>query len=121
MRGDYNSPSKSTFRVQHQKSSVSYRLQVEALGGFTLLHRAICSCRAYRFDLPSTFPTAPYAYRDSFNDLLLTAGLGRRYRLSPRFALSVDLATTYNLTRPTTFNDGFPTSTALGLRYRLGR
>lgn len=99
----------------------AHRLQVDALGGFTLLHRNYYSRGFEGDDLSGSLQTKPFTVRSASTDLLLTAGRGLRYRLTPRFELNFDLATNYNLTSPTVHNDGFTGSSALGLRYRFGQ
>lgn len=96
----------------------THRLQVDVLGGGTLLHRNYYSRGFQGDDLSGSFQTTPFAQRGSFNDVLLTGGLGLRYRLSPRFALNFDLTTNYNLSNS---YHGFTGSAALGLRYRFGK
>jgi hypothetical protein len=98
----------------------AHRLQFDALGGLSLVHRSYYSRGFEGDDLSGTFQTEPFAVRGSVNDLLLTAGLGLRYRLTPRLGLNFDLTTNYNLSRPNTFN-GYTGSAALGLRYRFGK
>ena len=98
-----------------------HRLQVDALGGFTLVHRNVYSRGFEGNDLSGSLQTVPFDVRDAYNDLLLTAGVGLRYRLSPRLALNFDITTNRNMTCPTTFNDGFSGGAALGLRYRFGK
>ncbi|WP_035557894.1 outer membrane beta-barrel protein [Hymenobacter sp. IS2118] len=99
------------------------RLQFDALGGFTLLHNS------YRYrgfqgdDRSGTFQTTPVDQRSAYNDLLLTAGLGLRYRLAPRLDLNFDLTANRNLTSPSYSSHlgGLTGSAALGLRYRFGK
>ncbi|GAA4053682.1 hypothetical protein GCM10022409_45820 [Hymenobacter glaciei] len=98
----------------------AHRLQVDALGGFTLVHRNGYSRGAETTDASGTLETTPFTYHRSANDLLLTVGLGLRYRLTPRFELDFDLTTNRNLSHPDTYN-GYTGGAALGLRYRFGR
>jgi hypothetical protein len=98
----------------------THRLQVDVLGGFTLVHRDYYSRGSQTNDLSGTLETTPFAYHGSDNQLLLTAGLGLRYRLAPRLALNFDLTTNHNLSNPDRFS-GFTGSAALGLRYQFGR
>lgn len=95
----------------------AHRLQVEALGGVTVVHRNSYSRGFNTKDPSGPLQNTSFNIRYSDNDLLLTAGLGLRYRLSPRFALNLDLTTNRNVN-----NDlfGFTGSAALGLRYRIG-
>jgi Outer membrane protein beta-barrel domain len=96
------------------------RLQADILGGFTLVHRNFHSRGSERNDFSGSSQTVPFDYRGTTTDLLLTAGLGLRYRLSPRFGLNFDITTNRNLSRPDTYR-GFTGSAALGLRYRFGK
>lgn len=98
----------------------THRLQIEALGGFTLVHTTSDVKTSYTNYAPPSQPTVPYTVRSSSSDLLLTAGLGLRYRLSSRFALNFDITTNRNLNHPKTYN-GYTGSAALGLRYRFGQ
>ena len=98
----------------------AHRLQADVLGGFTLVHGSFHSRGFERDDLSGSPQTISFDYRGTATDLLLTAGLGLRYRLAPRLALNFDLTTNRNLNRPNTFRD-FTGSAALGLRYRFGR
>lgn len=93
------------------------RLQVEALGGATLLHRTFYRRGFETNSLSGSPQNFPFAYRSSFNDLLLTGGLGLRYRLSSRFALNFDVTTNYNLSDS---YYGFTGGAGLGVRYRFG-
>ena len=97
------------------------RLQVDVLGGGTLLHGNFYSHGVRSDDFSGSLETTTFASRNVANDLLLTAGLGLRYRLCSRFELNFDVATNYNLTEPTAYTDGFTGSSALGLRYRFGQ
>ena len=97
----------------------AHRLQVEALGGVTLMHHDFYSRGSQTTDLTGTLQTMPFAIHNSYNDLLLTAGLGLRYGVSPRFALNLDLTTNHSLSHPSSSND-FTGAAALGLRYRFG-
>ena len=96
------------------------RLQIEALGGFTLVHTNFYFKNSITDYASPGPPPAPYTERNASNHLLLTAGLGLRYRLSPRFALNFDITTNRNLNHPKTYN-GYTGSAALGLRYRFGQ
>jgi len=98
----------------------AHRLQIEALGGFTLVHTNF-SLQNFIVDYASpSQPAVRYTVRSSSSDLLLTAGLGLRYRLSFHFALNFDITTNRNLNHPETYN-GYTGSAALGLRYRFGQ
>lgn len=98
----------------------AHRLQIEALGGFTLVHTNFYVQTSITDYASPSQPTVPYTVRSSSSDLLLTAGLGLRYRLSSRFALNFDITTNRNLNHPKTYN-GYTGSAALGLRYRFGQ
>jgi hypothetical protein len=98
----------------------AHRLQVDGLGGFTLVHRNYYSRGLQIEDFFVSPQIVPFSIRGSINELLVTAGLGLRYRFTPRFGLNLDLTTNYNLTQPDTFNE-YTGSAALGLRYRFGR
>lgn len=98
----------------------AHRLQVDVLGGATLVHRSFYSRGSETNDFSGTLQTMPFSQCSAANDLLLTAGLGLRYRLTPRFGLNFDLTTNYNLNHPATFNT-YTGSAALGVRYRLGK
>ena len=97
----------------------AHRLQVDALGGFTLVHRNYYHRGSETNDLSGTLETTPFSARGTNNELLLTAGLGLRYRVAPRLEFNFDLTTNYNLNHPNTFN-GYTGSAALGVRYRFG-
>jgi len=98
----------------------AHRLQVEALGGLTLVHRNTYS-RGFATDEYAGGPqTIDFNNRFASNDLLLTGGLGLRYRLCSRLALTFDLTTNYNLNHANSF-DLLTGSAALGLRYSFGR
>ena len=98
----------------------AHRLQVDVLGGFTLVHGSFYS-HGFRSDnLAGGIQTTPFDARDSYNDLLLTVGLGLRYRLTSRFELNFDLATNRSPGNATV-QPGFTGTTALGLRYRFGQ
>lgn len=98
----------------------AHRFQVDALGGLTLIYRNFYSRGFQGDDLSGSYQAAPFAGHGSNGDLLATAGLGLRYRLTSRFALNFDLTTNYNVSNWHTFN-GYTGSAALGLRYRFGK
>ncbi|MBF9144271.1 outer membrane beta-barrel protein [Hymenobacter properus] len=105
-----------------------HRLQFDALGGFTLVHRRGSDQGIYVDSLSGSRNTSPYDGHASTNTLLLTAGLGTRYRLSPRFDLTLDLLLNRSLASPLYYDNffknyqgGFSSSAALGVRYRFGR
>ncbi|MFC7668269.1 hypothetical protein ACFQT0_13440 [Hymenobacter humi] len=63
----------------------AHRMQFDALGGLTL-ERRTSSSRGTRSDsVQSSFVTTPYNYNFSQNTVLLTLGMGTRYRITPRF------------------------------------
>ena len=97
----------------------AHRLQVDALGGLTLLHATSYARGFDRNDFSGSMQTTSFDVHRAATDLLLTAGLGLRYRLCSRLALNFDLSTNYNLNHPTPYNT-FTGSSALGLRYRFG-
>ncbi|GAA4009293.1 hypothetical protein GCM10022408_21710 [Hymenobacter fastidiosus] len=75
----------------------AHRRQVDVLGGVTLMHRNFYSRGFSGNDLSSPLETRSFDTNGSSNDVLLTAGLGLRYRLGPRCALNFDLTTNRNL------------------------
>jgi hypothetical protein len=125
--GYYQYSNTTTRRVTNVSALARYtltrqptkRFQVDALGGLTLVHGNFYSRGVQSNDLSGSLQTYPYAVRNTDNELLLTAGLGLRYRLAPRFELNFDLTTNRNLNHPHVY-DGFTGSAALGVRYRLG-
>ena len=100
----------------------AHRVQFDALGGFTLEHSSVFNRGTQADSLGGTRNVNSYGYRTSRNTLLLTAGLGTRFRLSPRFELFYDLTLNKALTGPDPHPApiGFTGSSALGLRYRFG-
>ena len=66
---------------------------------------------------------SPYDQRGTATALLITAGLGTRYRLNPRFDLTFDMLFSRSLAAPIypSGSAGITGSGALGLRYRFGR
>ncbi|MFD2718534.1 outer membrane beta-barrel protein [Hymenobacter monticola] len=104
-----------------------HRLQFDALGGLTLEHRRGTDRGTYTDSLGGRRNASPYDDRAAVNTLLLTAGLGTRYRLSSRFDLTLDLLLNRSLNAPApspifyNFQNGFSSSAALGVRYRFGR
>ena len=101
----------------------AHRVQFDALGGFTLEHGSGFDRGTYSDSLGGTRNVTSYAYRASRNTLLLTAGIGTRFRLSRHFELTYDLTLSKALTNdsPTGQFQGLTSSSALGLRYRFGR
>ena len=94
----------------------AHRVQFDALGGLTLEHSSSYLRGTSTDSVGGAFVSTPFSYRASRNNLLLTAGLGTRFRLSPRFELFYDFMLNKNLTRPSTIMG----SSGLGLRYRFG-
>lgn len=102
----------------------AHRLQFDALGGFTL-ERASSHSRGTQTNYASgsTATTSDYSFNHAQNTLLLTGGVGARYRLSRRFELTYDFTVNKALTGPAPHPApaGLTSSQALGLRYRFGR
>ena len=97
-----------------------HRLQFDALGGFALEHRRGTNRGTYLDSLNGSRDVRSYDTRGSNNNLLLTAGLGTRFRLSPRFELTSDFTVNKSLSGYG-YQRGLTSSQALGLRYRFGR
>ena len=104
--------------------NAAHRVQFDALGGFTLQHY-FGRDQGTRVDsLGGTRNSSPYTNRYSETSLLLTAGLGTRYRLSRHFDLTLDLLLNRAVLGDTytpPMRLGLTGSSALGLRYRFGR
>ena len=99
----------------------AHRVQFDALGGFTLEH-ANSFLRGTQADsLGGALVVRPFSYRSSRGTLLLTAGLGTRLRLRPRFELFYDFTLNKALSRPGYLPGSLTGSSSLGLRYRFGR
>ena len=101
----------------------AHRLQFDALGGFTFEHSNFRTQGYYSDGSSGTAVSTPYDNTFARNTLLLTGGLGTRYRLGSRLALTYDFTVNKALT-----NEAAPygsnvltTSHALGLRYQFGR
>lgn len=101
----------------------AHRLQFDALGGFTLERGTLFSRGTQVDSAGGTRNVTNFSNRFSRNTLLLTAGLGTRYRLGQHFELTYDFTLNKALTndRPTGQFQGLTSSSALGLRYRFGR
>ncbi|GAB3863978.1 hypothetical protein GCM10028824_00910 [Hymenobacter segetis] len=101
----------------------AHRVQFDALGGFTLEHGSGYERGTRADSLGGALVVSPYGYRTSRNTLLLTAGIGTRYRLGRHFELTYDFTLNKALTNdsPTGQFQGLTRSSALGLRYRFGR
>lgn len=102
----------------------AHRLQFDALGGFTFEHSNFRT-QGYYADGSSGTAAVSTPYDNTFarNTLLLTGGVGTRYRLGSRLALTYDFTVNKALT-----NEAAPygsnvltTSHALGLHYQFGR
>ncbi|GAA4053694.1 hypothetical protein GCM10022409_45840 [Hymenobacter glaciei] len=99
------------------------RLQFDALGGFTFEHANSANKGSRTDSFQGTTTTSTYNNHYSRNALLLTGGVGARYRMSRRFELTYDFTVNKNLTEGSgPYSDNvLTTSQALGLRYRFGR
>lgn len=103
----------------------AHRLQFDALGGLTL-ERSSSRSRGTQtnYAAGTIASTSDYSFGYAQNTLLLSGGVGARYRLSPRFELTYDFTVNKALTErysPYYSNNILTTSHALGLRYRFGR
>jgi hypothetical protein len=99
----------------------AHRVQFDALGGFTLEHGSSYERGTRADSVGAMLVSTPFSVRSSRNNLLLTAGLGTRVRLSPRFELFYDFTLNKNLNRAGYLPGTLTGSSALGLRYRFGR
>jgi hypothetical protein len=106
----------------------AHRLQVDALGGFTLERSILSNQGTYTNSSQGTLVSNDYDYTSTRNTLLLTGGVGARYRLARRFELTYDFTVNKALNNINTYGGGgnsvsntLTTSQALGLRYRFGR
>lgn len=99
----------------------THRLQFDALGGFTL-ERSNSNSRGTQTNYASgsVASTSDYSFGYAQNNLLLTGGVGARYRLSQHFELTYDFTVNKALSGYG-YDHGVTTSSALGLRYRFGR
>jgi hypothetical protein len=98
-------------------ATAAHRLQFDALGGFTLEHYSYHSRGTQTDAFSGTLQTNDFDYTRTQNTLLLTAGLGARYRLSPRFELTGDFTVNRALNH---MGQGLTGAAAVGLRYRFG-
>ena len=100
----------------------AHHLQFDVLGGLTLEHVRNAS-RYTRTDSAAAPVTTDYGY--STNQLLLTTGLGMRYRFSQRLEATYNWLLSYGVTGypygSIFYSDRFANSMALGLQYRFGR
>ena len=101
----------------------AHRVQFDALGGFTLEHGSSFERGTQADSLGGTLNVTNFSNRTSRNTLLLTAGVGTRYRLSSHFELFYDFTLNKALNGPAPHPApmGFTGSSTLGLRYRFGR
>ena len=103
----------------------AHRLQFDALGGFTLEH-LYSRNQGTRIDNSQAAPTTrAYDFSLTRNTLLLTGGVGTRYRLNRHFELTYDFMVNKALNDNRTYGSSMAniltSSQALGLRYRFGR
>ena len=100
----------------------AHRLQFDALGGLALERGSSFSRGTQADSVGGTRNVASFSNRASGTALLLTAGLGTRYRLGSRFELLYDftLNRTLNGDAPHPAPLGLTGSQTLGLRYRFG-
>lgn len=132
----YEVTGKSTDRYTSASALVRYtlthdltkRLQFDALGGFGLEHAQSHGRGTQSTTSMGTVQTSDYDITYSHNTLLLTAGLGIRYRLNSRFELTSDFTVNKALNNENNVfgnavngTNTLTTSQALGLRYRFGR
>ena len=96
----------------------AHRMQFDALGGFALEHRNSYSRGTQTDNFSGTLTTFDYAFHSTQNNLLLTAGLGARYRLGRCVELTYDFTVNKALSG---YDRGLTGSQALGVRYRFGR
>lgn len=99
----------------------AHRFQVDLLGGFSLLRRRFLS-NSSRTDIDSTQTTkltTVGASDEAYYDLLVTAGVGGRYRFGQHLEATLDVTFNQRLTHDTRFGR-FGEAAALGLRYRFG-
>ena len=101
----------------------AHRLQFDALGGFTFEHSNFRTQGYYSDGSSGTAVSTPYDNTFARNTLLLTGGVGTRYRLGSRLALIYDFTVNKALN-----NEAAPygsnvltTRHALGLRDQFGR
>ena len=101
----------------------AHRLQFDALGGFTLEHNRANSYGMYTNSSQGTVVSSPYDDTFARNTLLLTGGVGARYRLGSCLALTYDFTVNKALPDGLTPNGSnvLTTSHALGLRCQFGR
>lgn len=123
LEGDYTQrrTSVSVLARYTLTANPAHRLQFDALGGFGLEHRSIRSRGTQTNYAPGAATTvSDYEFGYAQNNLLLTGGIGARYRLSQHFELTYDL-TLNKAFSGYGYDRGLTSSQALGLRYRFGR
>ena len=98
----------------------AHRFQVDALGGFGLERGYYRNHGTQADSLSGHLESMAFDYTQAQNNLLLTAGLGARYRLSRHFELTYDFTVNKTLSGYG-YERGLTNSQALGLRYRFGR
>ena len=111
----------------------AHRLQFDALGGFTFERSILSNQGTYTDGSQSTAVSGNYDYTTTRNTLLLTGGVGARFRLTRCLGLTYDFTVNRALNSPNTYGGGsgttyggsspntLTTSHALGLRYQFGR
>ena len=104
----------------------AHRLQVDALGGFTLEHSIRSNQGTFIDGSQGAAVSNNYDYTSTRNTLLLTGGVGARYRLSRRFGLTYDFTVNKVLNNTNDYGGSnigntLTTSHALGLRYQFGK
>lgn len=99
-----------------------HRMQFDALGGLTLERSTGFSRGTQADSVGGTLNVKNFSNRAARNTIFLTASLGTRYHLSPRFELFYDFTLNKALTGPAPHLApvGLAGSSALGLRYRFG-
>jgi hypothetical protein len=94
----------------------AHRFQVDALGGFSLLHSIGRSTYSETATSQGSSSVSNSDYSYNYNNLLLNAGPSFRYRFGKHLEAMYDVLFGVSLTN--SFNAS--TSMALGLRYRFG-
>ena len=97
------------------------RLQFDALGGFGLETSTVSFNSTRTESQAGATTTESYSYHGTRSLVLGTLGLGARYRVAPRFDLSLDVTANYApAIGSNRYVPGLTSATALGLRYRFG-
>ncbi|MFC6224764.1 outer membrane beta-barrel protein [Hymenobacter artigasi] len=132
----YEATGKLTDRYTSASALVRYtlthdltkRLQFDALGGFGLEHAQSHGRGTQSTTSQGTVQTSDYDFTYSHNTLLLTAGVGIRYRLSSRFELTSDLTVSKALNNENNVfgnaingTNALTGAQSLGVRYRFGK